>query len=101
MTQIRKHARSVQDWFGLSIRLGGLVSLFLSVQSLLTYANLRLGLTEIRLYGYDDKPEAYLIHFVGYAVFAMFLIRTAPAIVAFAYPPVEDADESDPGATDT
>ena len=83
-----------EDWFALAVRVVGMAILLIPGLGLLLDAFL------LRL-GYFTSPETHPAYFLIYGAaqvaLALYLIRGAPSLIAFAYPTeVDEEVESNP-----
>ncbi|MGE3999396.1 MAG: hypothetical protein AB7I48_04215 [Planctomycetaceae bacterium] len=83
-----------RDWFGVSVRVFALWPLLLSMENGLYFMDFQFGLASQELFGLGNAGEfnhiRYLVYAVGYALFALGLLRAAPRLVEWAYPTPPD-----------
>ena len=78
---------TAKEWFELALRVVGVVVLLYGVGYLVDSSLFRLG-----YFSYPDTTAGYyFINGIAYTVVGLFLLRGAPYLVGFAYPP--EADE--------
>lgn len=83
-----------EDWFGVFVRVFAIPGFTLSVQNILYFIDVRSGLSAGSSFT-DGDPQGYLLYALGYFVFAMILLRSAPTIVDFTYPKPPRTDHLD------
>ncbi len=81
----------IEEWFGLALRVTGVVSFIYGAVYLLDALLLR--------FGYFNSPESVPGYFViiglFYLLIGLYLIRGAPLVIWFAYPNEEDEEENE------
>ncbi len=78
---------TIQDWFGLGIRLFALYSFFYAVVYLIDFAAVRMG--------WDKRPESSLLYAMGYAAFGLIVLSNAKGITRLTYWTEQANDESE------
>lgn len=80
----------VEEWFGLGVRVVGVLIFLYGVGYLLDGALFSLG-----YFSYpESSPAYYVVAGMSYGVVGLYLMRGAPHLVRFAYPLDEEQDEN-------
>jgi hypothetical protein len=81
----------VEEWFALAMRVIGVVIFLYGIGSLFDSTLFHLG-----YFNYpESSPVYYMIAGISYGFVGLYLMRGAPHIVRFAYPPEEEKEDND------
>lgn len=77
-----------EDWFGVALRLVGLIALLHGLRDLVDHLLYRLGYFSFP----ETSPRYYVVMGLAQVFVGLYLLRGAPPLVRFAFPGARDED---------